>query len=330
MVAHPLVLPAAQLCRVGRPHLRIAGMFLAPSNLRTCHDPLTLGPLPVPHWFPHSWRQWLFRRLDASLIDPYALPDLNQVRRARGMPPVAHFVDHMQEVADLSITLFPAWFGQSQPDWPRPLLSGQFQLYDPNADAVLPVELQAFLAQGGPPIVFTPGTGNRQAAAYFSDALEAVQKLGRRAIFLTSHREQVPAELPPTVLWQAYLPFRLLLPHAAALVHHGGIGTTAEALRAGVPQLVVPLGFDQFDNGDRVRALGVGKVLFTPLAPRCWRRRLLLRKLRWLLDSDTVARNCREIASLFDGNAGLDSICGAIGALAEQLPANAGETQTAR
>jgi UDP:flavonoid glycosyltransferase YjiC (YdhE family) len=236
----------------------------------------------------------------------------------------------MQEVADLSITLFPAWFGQSQPDWPRPLLSGQFQLYDPNADAVLPVELQAFLAQGGPPIVFTPGTGNRQAAAYFSDALEAVQKLGRRAIFLTSHREQVPAELPPTVLWQAYLPFRLLLPHAAALVHHGGIGTTAEALRAGVPQLVVPLGFDQFDNGDRVRALGVGKVLFTPLAPRCWRRRLLLRKLRWLLDSDTVARNCREIASLFDGNAGLDSICGAIGALAEQLPANAGETQTAR
>jgi rhamnosyltransferase subunit B len=321
MVAHPLVLAAAQLCRTGRPQLRIAAVFLAPSNLRTVHDPLTLGPLPVPRWVPLAWRRWLFRRLDASLIDPHALPDLNAARLARKLPPVPHFVDHMQEVADLSVTLFPDWFGKTQPDWPRPLLSGQFQLYDPNIDAALPAALQAFLSQGARPVVFTPGSGNRHAAAYFSDALHAVGRLGIRAVFLTPHREQVPAQLPPAVLWQAYLPFRALLPHVAALVHHGGIGTTAEALRAGIPQLVVPLGFDQFDNGARVRALGAGTVLFAPLAPRFRRRSLLVRKLRWLLSSDALAARCREVAARFDGNAGLDSICEAIESLAAQAAA---------
>ena len=111
------------------------------------------------------------------------------------------------------------------------------------------------------PLVFTHGTGNRQASTYFTHALEATQRLGMRAILLTPHRDQVQAQLPAGVLWQQYLPFSKLLPHAAALVHHGGIGTTAEAFRAGIAQLIVPLAYDQFDNGARVQALGAGLVL---------------------------------------------------------------------
>ena len=61
--------------------------------------------------------------------------------------------------------------------------------------------------------------------------------------------------------WQPYAPFDVLLPRVALLVHHGGIGTTAEALRAGVPQLVLPFAFDQFDNGRRVQQMGAGSVL---------------------------------------------------------------------
>src|SRR5206468_2618186 len=71
----------------------------------------------------------------------------------------------------------------------------------------------------------------------------------------------MPPDLPPAIFWQDYVPLRAVLPRVAALVHHGGIGTTAEALRAATPQLVAPLAHDQFDNAARVTALGAGHGL---------------------------------------------------------------------
>lgn len=261
IVAHPLALPDAALCRALRPGVRVVAAYLAPSNIPTVYDPLMIGPLPIARWVPHRVRRWIWNAVAKRLIDPAALPDVNAQRVQHGLAPVASLFALMHSAPDLSVTLFPSWFGQCQPDWPSPLCAGDFTLYDPNPQAAFTPELERFLAAGAPPLVFTHGTGNQQAGAYFAHALAAVQRLGARAIFLTPHREQVPASLPPGVLWQAYLPFKKLLPLAAALVHHGGIGSTAEALRAGVPQLIVPLAYDQFDNGARVMALGAGLVL---------------------------------------------------------------------
>src|SRR5690606_2361785 len=110
----------------------------------------------------------------------------------------------------------------------------------------------------------------------------------------TPHREQLPAQLPTPVLWQDYVPLRALLPHVAALAHHGGIGTTAEALRAGTPQLVVPLAHDQFDNAARVRALGVGASLHA--------RRLssarMARQLGKVVDNPAMAAACARLAAM--------------------------------
>jgi rhamnosyltransferase subunit B len=261
IVAHPLAIPAAELCRAGGRDVRVAAAYLAPSNIPTVHDPLMLGPLPIPHWVPHSLRRWLWRRVARGMIDPVVLPELNTERAAVGLAPVDSLLDFLKTAPELSLTLFPEWFGPCKPDWPSPLVTGTFPLYDPAPDAAFSDALSAFLAAGPKPVVFTHGTGNQQAQAYFAHALSAVRQLGQRAIFLTAHRGQVPASLPPSVLWQEYLPFQKLLPHAAALVHHGGIGSTAEALRAGIAQLIVPLAYDQFDNGARVQALGAGLVL---------------------------------------------------------------------
>ena len=171
--------------------------------------------------------------------------------------------------------------------------------------------LAAFLAAGPAPIVFTPGSANRHAQAYFACALEAARRLGRRAIFLTSHRAQVPENLPATVLWQSWLPFHALLPHVALLVHHGGIGTTAEALRAGIAQLVVPLAFDQFDNGARVRALGAGdSFLKARVKPGA-----MVNKLRRLLESQAVRTRCQALAARCRedlGKDGMQALCMAI------------------
>ena len=311
LLVHPLALPEADLCRAARPDIRIAAAYLAPSNLPTIHDPLVMGPLRVAPWVPFALRRWLWRHVSAHLIDPFALPELNAARRRHGLPPVPSLLGYMYRVPDLSIALFPEWFARTQPDWPQPLLRADFPLYDPNPTLAAEPELTRFLAAGDAPVVFTPGTGNRQAGQYFRSALIAVRKLGRRAIFLTAHPDQLPPELPPEVLWQAYMPLRALLPQVAALVHHGGIGTTAEALRAGTPQLVAPFAHDQFDNAARVEALGVGLVL--PATHLDARR--LERSLRQLLSSPTTPAQCRAAAARFMPDSPLDAVCAALASL---------------
>jgi rhamnosyltransferase subunit B len=308
MLVHPLALPEADLCRAARPELRIAAAFLAPSNLPTVHDPLMLGPWRVPRWVPHGVRRRLWRSLAARFVDPVALPNLNAARRRAGLVPVRSLIDTVTSIADLSIALFPTWFAPTPPDWPRPLVRSGFPLFDPNPQAALSSELQHFLGQGGRPLVFTPGTGNRQARAYFEHAIEAARLLGERAVFLTPHRDQLPAELPHHVLWQEYVPLRVLLPRVAVLVHHGGIGTTAEALHAGTAQLVVPLAHDQFDNGARVEALGVGLSL---PATRLNTRRLVA-GLEALLDDDGLRGRCRAVAGNFGGDAGVGEVVKAL------------------
>lgn len=303
LLAHPLALPEADLCRAARPGLKVAAAYLAPSNLPTVHDPLLLGPYPVPRWVPLGARRWLWRRLGEALINPVALPDVNAARAQAGLAPVDDLVGFIAGVPDLSLTLFPSWFAPTQPDWPRPLQQGDFPLYDPAPEAELSPEVARFLQAGAPPAVFTPGTGNRQAAYYFRCALDAAARLGLRAILLTPHRAQLPAQLPTPALWQEYVPLRLLLPHVAALVHHGGIGTTAEALRAGTPQLVVPLAHDQFDNAARVRLLGAGASL---RAARLNPGRLVA-ALRQAT-AGRVAERARAAAGHFQGQDGLGAV----------------------
>ena len=311
LLVHPLALPEADLCRAARPDIRIAAAYLAPSNLPTIHDPLVVGPLRVPRWVPLKARRWLWRRIGTQVLDPVVLPGVNGARRQRGLPPVRHALGYLFQVPDLSLALFPAWFGATQPDWPRPLLHSDFALYDPNPDAPFSAELTAFLQQGDAPLVFTPGTGNRQGAAYFRAAVRAVAALGRRAIFLTPHGAQLPPALPASVLWQPYVPLRRLLPACAALVHHGGIGTTAEGLRSGIVQLVVPFAHDQFDNAARVTALGVGLAL--PVARLSAAR--LTRSLRRLLSSRKYTASGGAVAQRFAAQADLDGICAALLAL---------------
>ena len=98
------------------------------------------------------------------------------------------------------------------------------------------------------------------------------------------------------MLWLPYVPLRALLPRCAALVHHGGIGTTAEALRAGVPQVIVPLAYDQFDNAARVDGAR-GRRARSRAAPRARARARWRAALRRLLASDAIRAGCARAAA---------------------------------
>jgi UDP:flavonoid glycosyltransferase YjiC (YdhE family) len=193
---------------------------------------------------------------------------------------------------DLVLALFPDWFAPPQPDWPTPTRVTRFPLYDEAGARSADPGLEAFLQSGDPPILLTPGSANQQARRFFTVGLEACWKLGKRALLVTPFREQLPASLPSGAAHFSFVPFGHVFSRCAAVLHHGGIGTCAQGMAAGVPQFLMPMGFDQPDNAWRLRRLGVGDYLY----PAKFEPDAVARRLGLLLESEIVARACRDVA----------------------------------
>jgi rhamnosyltransferase subunit B len=192
------------------------------------------------------------------------------------------------------LCFWPDWFAPAQLDWPKQAnLLGFIARETGERDAS--EELRKFLESGAPPIVFTFGSAVKQAARLYDAAVEACKSLGIRSVLVTRFREQVPADLPANLIHATYAPFSWLLPRAAAVVHHAGIGTVGQSLAAGIPQVCVPgLVFDTIDNARRLKKLGVARVL---TLQRC-DAASLTSTIRKLLDDKTVAERCKQFARL--------------------------------
>ena len=122
----------------------------------------------------------------------------------------------------------------------------------------------------------------------------------------------LPPRLPEGVIHVPYAPFSQLLPRVAAFVHHGGIGSSAQALSAGVPQLVTPFTHDQPDNAARMKRLGVADVV----PASAYTADAAVPRLRTLLTSPAVARACRAIKNRFVGVDAIGQTCDLIETLA--------------
>src|SRR5690606_14357109 len=195
---------------------------------------------------------------DHFVIDPILAPAINPLRRELGLPPVSRFLHEWWHAPRLTIGLFPEWYAPPQADWPSQTELTDFPLYD-EAELEPPSDdLQQFLAAGDQPVAFTAGSAMALGSDFYRAAVEACVRGGLRGVLLTRYTEQLPKDLPDTVKHVPYAPFSQLLPRCATLVHHGGIGTTAQGLAAGVPQLIMPMSHDQPDNADRIQRLGVG------------------------------------------------------------------------
>lgn len=270
----------------------VATLHLAPSWFRSNHRAPSIGPLGHLERAPVFVKRLIWRLMDRRFLDPHFAVPLNALRAEHGLPPLERLFDRWMHQADLTLGMFPAWFAPPQPDWPTGLPLCGFPLYDHGGDAPLPPAVERFLAAGAAPVAFTAGTANASSHDFFEASVRACQLSGRRGLLLTQDAAQLPATLPPQVVHFDYVPFKALLPRLAALVHHGGIGTTSQALRAGVPQLVRPMGFDQFDNARRVLALGVGRQLL----PRRYRPAAVAKALDALVADPAVRARCAELA----------------------------------
>jgi len=283
----------------------LATVHLQPSLLRSVYEPPVFGFPDILGHLPRPLRGLYLRAADAMVIDRLLAPQLNAFRAELGLAPVRRVFHQWMHSPQLVVGFFPEWFGLPQPDWPPNVHLTGFPLYDESGAREIPAELEHFLSRGEAPIVFTAGSAMAQGAEFFRISAEVCRGSGRRGILLTQFPEQLPANLPDGVRHFNYVPFSQVLPRATAFVHHGGIGTTAQALAAGVRQLVVPLAHDQPDNALRVRRLGVGDML----PPKNYRTKTVLDRLHRLLESPVIAENCRRRAADLATNTSLERTC---------------------
>ena len=279
--------------------------LVSPSRMGSRLDP-PHPSRPFPAWTDRlvrtRWGLRLARRLQlarrqkelptASTLA--AIEEVRLLRRHAGLPeqpPPGGLGD------ELVICHWPSWFSPPQADWPKGARTAGFPFYPARPGR----EARREGAGGRPrPVVFTRGSVASHQRAFFAAAAECCRILDRPGVLVTPHAENIPSDLPQGVEHVAFASFGELFAGASAVVHHGGIGTIAHALAAGVPQLALPIVGEQFDLGYRMERIGVGSMLtLEPVTGPA-----LARPLGSLLASDRVRRRCERFRDEVDPVAG--------------------------
>jgi UDP:flavonoid glycosyltransferase YjiC (YdhE family) len=289
-----------------------ASYVLAPFSFFSAYDPPVLPPYPRlarADKAPGMGRA--MKRLARFVTRKWPEP-VYELRRELGLPKGPNPLFDAKNSPELVLALFSRALGVEQKDWPQQTLIAGFCFYDAEAgNGALPPHLEKFLNAGEPPVVFTLGSAAVLAAGDFYEvAARTAKKLGLRAVLLigTDPRNRPHGELPKSICVAEYAPYSKLFPRASLVVHQGGVGTTAQCLRAGRPMLIMPYSHDQPDNARRMKRLKVARVIqkahFKP-----WR---VARRLRSMLASEKLDARAREAAQMLAREDGVKTACDAL------------------
>jgi UDP:flavonoid glycosyltransferase YjiC (YdhE family) len=296
--------------------LPTATVHLQPVVLRSLIDQGMYGNVRLSASHPTWLKRAFFRLVDWLAIDRILKRPLNEFRASLGLPPVERVLHRWIHSPECVIAFFPEWFAPPQADWPPHTHLVGFPLWDARGCVPVPPEVQSFLEAGEPPVIITPGSAASTMQNFFLEAVAAVRRIGVRAMLVTNFPDQLPSDLPPGVEAFGYLPFGEVLPRASLLVHHGGIGTLAQTIKAGIPHLVVPSSHDQFDNAHRIEILGIGRTL-----PRLrFRAGRASAAMRSALDDRAMQERCGAYATRIDSAAALTRACELIERLRSPRP----------
>lgn len=291
--------------------MRWASSAMVPLSFFSIYDPPVLAPFPALAKLyklgPIVSRGVLnFAKLVSnSWADP-----IRELRRELSLSPI-HYNPFLENRFSpyLVIALFSSILGQPQPDWAENTVVAGFTFYDgTQGGAELTSELKQFLDAGEPPIVFTLGSAAvMNAGTFYQESLHAAKQLNRRAVLLIGNNQPLE-NLSSDVLAVNYAPYSQIFPRACAIVHQGGIGTTAQALRAGRPTLIMPYSHDQPDNAARVQRLGTSLTISREQysAPQ------VAKALDELLKNPRYAAKATEIGGVIQVEDGVSVACDAI------------------
>lgn len=250
----------------------LASVYTAPANMRPLSNPMFVGPFRVPALVPIPARRALWWGLDRWKLEPMARPllearcDLLGVNRPAG----SIFGDWVHS-PDGGLALFPPSFGPvTAISASAPIEQGDFPRFSAAGDINIPGELREFLEKGVAPVVAFGGSSpGPQGRALLRLTSQACRALGKRLVVLAPAMATdglgIQFDNEESIRLN-HAPLARLLPHAESFVHHGGVGSCAEGLEAGIPQVIIPFAFDQYDNAARVEKMHAGFVV--RLGPR--------------------------------------------------------------
>jgi rhamnosyltransferase subunit B len=165
---------------------------------------------------------------------------------------------------DLNLLMTSPALLTHQPDWPAKTFLSGFTWFEPSflKNAKKSEKLSNFLRSGPPPIVFAPGGSKRIAPGrFYTESIAACKKLGCRGILLAAKRFHDELPVCDDILVIGYTPYAELLDGAAAIVHSGGIGALGWGLKYGVPSVMIPSSWDQYDNARLATQKGIAVTL---------------------------------------------------------------------
>ncbi len=290
-----------------------ASYVLAPLSFFSAFDPPVLPPYPrlakADKAVPGFGR--VIKRVARFVSRKWPQP-IYDLRRELGLPKGANPLFDAKHSPHLVLALFSRVLGVEQKDWPEHTLITGFCFYDADAgNAALPEKLDKFLAKGPAPVVFTLGSAAVLAAGdFYEQSAKVAMRLGSRAVLLigTDPRNRPKAVLPDSICLAEYAPYSGLFPRAALVVHQGGVGTTAQCLRAGKPMLIMPYSHDQPDNARRMRRLGVAKEIkkenYTPAK--------VVRKLKAMFAKPKYLEVAAKVAEQLKYEDGVETACNAL------------------
>ena len=296
-----------------------ASYVLAPLSFFSAFDPPVLPMYPrlarADKTVPGMGRA--IRRIARFVSRKWPQP-IYDLRRELGLERGSNPLFDAKHSPYLVLALFSRVLGTEQKDWPPNTQITGFCFYDSDAgNAALPAHLEEFLAAGQAPVVFTLGSAAVLAAGNFYEySARAAARLGVRAVLLigSDPRNRPQGPLPETICIADYAPYSVLFPRAELVVHQGGVGTTAQCLRAGRPMLIMPYSHDQPDNARRMKRLGVARVLqrhgYKP-----WR---VARNLKAMLERPAYGRMAQGVAHEMAREDGVKSACDALEQLYEK------------
>ena len=159
--------------------------------------------------------------------------------------------------------------------------------------------------------MFTLGSAAVLAAGQFYEiSARAAMDLGVRAVLLigTDPRNRPQTKLPDSICVAEYAPYSGLFSRSSLVVHQGGVGTTAQCLRAGQPMLIMPYSHDQPDNARRMQRLGVAKVI----QKKSYTHARVAKKVQSMLTEPSFAQQAKFVAQQIAREDGVRTACDAL------------------
>ncbi len=279
-------------------------IILAPCMIFSAFKPPAPMSWAIPSSFPRFIVRFLLRRHRKTRFKIFSKMPYTAAYRATRERLQCPLVFQTESTALLQIGFFPEWFGMPAKDWPDNIKLVGFPLQN-RASIGSREQLDEFIEKQGAPLIFTSGTGVKDVADLFQEGRKICEQLQVPAVFVGGASGAELLQGSRLCKHLDYIDFEYALSKSLAIIHHGGIGTTAQAIKAGIPQLIRPIKYDQPDNADRIYKLGLGSYVM----PEKFKAETIVPMIANMMQKAKSSKALRHYSAAVNNSSAIEDAC---------------------